>query len=102
MTDSEKERKAVHAIRSIAETITDERGYYLSYSGGKDSECLLILAEIAGVKYEIHHNHTTVDAPETVYHVRSIPGVIIHYYLTRAGLDWLGRRLKIEIGDERK
>lgn len=25
-----------------------------------------------------------------------------YYYLTRAGLDWLGRRLKIEIGDERK
>lgn len=26
----------------------------------------------------------------------------VYYYLTRAGLDWLGRRLKIEIGDERK
>lgn len=24
-----------------------------------------------------------------------------YYYLTRAGLDWLGRRLKMEIGDER-
>lgn len=26
----------------------------------------------------------------------------VYYYLTRAGLDWLGRRLKIEIGDERE
>lgn len=26
----------------------------------------------------------------------------VYYYLTRSGLDWLGRRLKIEIGDERK
>lgn len=25
-----------------------------------------------------------------------------YYYLTRAGLDWLGRRLKIKIGDERR
>lgn len=25
----------------------------------------------------------------------------VYYYLTRSGLDWLGRRLKIEIGDER-
>lgn len=26
----------------------------------------------------------------------------VYYYLTRAGLDWLGRRLKIEIGGERE
>lgn len=26
----------------------------------------------------------------------------VYYYLTRAGLDWLGRRLKMEIGDERE
>lgn len=52
-------------------------GYYLCYSGGKDSDCIRILAELAGVKYELHHNLTTVDAPETVCYVKSIPGVII-------------------------
>lgn len=39
-------------------------------SGGKDSDVCLALAKIAGINYEVQHNHTTADAPETVYHVR--------------------------------
>jgi len=45
----------------------------------KDSDCIRILCELAGVKHELWHNHTTVDAPETVYYVRSIPGIHISY-----------------------
>jgi len=45
-------------------------GYYLAYSGGKDSDTILALAKMAGVKYDAHYHLTTVDAPETVYHVR--------------------------------
>jgi phosphoadenosine phosphosulfate reductase len=44
--------------------------YYLAYSGGKDSDVILTLAKLAGIKYEAVHNLTTVDAPETIYHVR--------------------------------
>lgn len=33
---------------------------------------------MAGVRHEIRHNLTTVDAPETVQYVKSIPGVIIN------------------------
>lgn len=39
-------------------------------SGGKDSDVCLALAKIAGINYEVQHNHTTADAPESVYHVR--------------------------------
>lgn len=39
-------------------------------SGGKDSSVCKRLAEIAGIKYEVMHNHTTADAPETVFFVR--------------------------------
>lgn len=39
-------------------------------SGGKDSSVCKKLAEIAGIKYEVMHSHTTADAPETVYFVR--------------------------------
>lgn len=39
-------------------------------SGGKDSDVCLALAKISGINYEVQHNHTTADAPETVYHVR--------------------------------
>ena len=40
-------------------------------SGGKDSSVCVALAERAGIPFEVMHNHTTVDAPETVYFVRS-------------------------------
>ena len=48
-----------------------EDGYYLAYSGGKDSDCIKILAYLAGVKFEAVHNLTTVDAPETYRYIRS-------------------------------
>lgn len=77
MNDSlkQKEQNAIQALRSFEPD--DGEGYYLCYSGGKDSDCIRILAALAGVKHDIVHNHTTVDAPETVYYVRSIPNVII-------------------------
>lgn len=72
--DAEKERKAIDRLRAFVPP--DGEPYYLCYSGGKDSDC--ILADLAGVPHEIHHNLTTVDAPETVRYIKSIPGCIIH------------------------
>ena len=42
------------------------------YSGGKDSDVLLHLAEscLDPNEFEVLNSHTTVDAPETVYHIR--------------------------------
>lgn len=71
---AEKERRAIENLRAFE---PQSEPYYLCYSGGKDSDCIRILAELAGVKRDIVHNLTTVDAPETVYYVRSIPNVII-------------------------
>lgn len=45
-------------------------GYYLCDSGGKDSSVIKELALMAGVRHGVHHNHTTLDHPETVYFVR--------------------------------
>ena len=39
-------------------------------SGGKDSDVCIALALAAGIDFEVQHNHTSADAPETVYHVR--------------------------------
>lgn len=64
-----KEERAIQYLKSF-EPETDP--YYLCYSGGKDSDCIRILADLAGVNYEIHNKHTTVDAPETVYYIRSV------------------------------
>jgi phosphoadenosine phosphosulfate reductase len=45
----------------------------LCYSGGKDSDVLLSLAEkvLKADDFEVLNSHTTVDAPETVYHIRN-------------------------------
>lgn len=41
----------------------------ITYSGGKDSDVLLRLAEASGEPFEVLHSLTTADAPETVWHV---------------------------------
>ena len=45
-------------------------GYAVGYSGGKDSDALLHLFKIAGVKFFVFHNHTTLDAPESIQKAR--------------------------------
>lgn len=55
-----------------------KEGYYLAFSGGKDSQCIYHLAKEAGVKFDAHYNHTTVDPPELVYFIReNYPDVIV-------------------------
>lgn len=44
----------------------------ICYSGGKDSEVLIILAKRAGIPFAVQHSHTTVDAPPTVQHIRKV------------------------------
>lgn len=72
----EKEKRAIQYLKSFE---PESEPYYLCYSGGKDSDCIRILASLAGVKHDIVNNHTTVDAPETVRYIRTIPNVIIEY-----------------------
>lgn len=52
-------------------------GYYLAYSGGKDSTALLALARLAGVRFDAHYQLTTVDPPELVRFIRQQEGVAI-------------------------
>lgn len=42
----------------------------VTISGGKDSSVCVELAMRAGIPFEVINNHTTVDAPETVYFIR--------------------------------
>ena len=53
-------------------------GYYLAFSGGKDSVAILGLAKEAGVKFTAHHNLTTCDPPELVRFIKTFPQVAIH------------------------
>jgi phosphoadenosine phosphosulfate reductase len=45
-------------------------GYWLAFSGGKDSIVIKDLAIKAGVKFEAHFNITTVDPPELMQYIR--------------------------------
>ena len=47
-----------------------KEGYYLAFSGGKDSVTILRLAQMAGVKFDAHYNVTTVDPPELVKFIK--------------------------------
>lgn len=52
-------------------------GYFLAFSGGKDSQCIYHLARMAGVKFEAHYYVTSVDPPELIYFIREhYPDVI--------------------------
>ena len=45
-------------------------GYYLAFSGGKDSVVIKALADMAEVKYDAHYIHTSVEPPELIKFVR--------------------------------
>lgn len=69
----DKVETAIARIKSFQ----PEEGYYLAFSGGKDSICIKRLADMAGAKYEAHYNVTTVDPPElTRFIKRNHPDVI--------------------------
>lgn len=74
----ELEKKAIERLKMF-EPRADQQPYYLAYSGGKDSDTIKILAQLAGVRFEAVNNHTTVDAPETVYYIRSQKDVRVEY-----------------------
>ncbi|MBR1810767.1 MAG: phosphoadenosine phosphosulfate reductase family protein [Clostridia bacterium] len=67
----ELEQRAIASLK-LASAMSQE--YYskpliITYSGGKDSEVLLDLALRADIEFEAINNHTTADAPQTVYHI---------------------------------
>lgn len=47
-----------------------ENGFYLAFSGGKDSQALYHIAQMAGVKFKAHMNLTSVDPPEVIRFVK--------------------------------
>lgn len=90
------EKEAIERIKMASEM---SLGYYkkpliCTYSGGKDSDVMLELFRRSGIPFEVHHSHTTADAPQTVYHIREvfkelelqgIPCNIDYHYLPGGG-----------------
>lgn len=64
-----REDKVEIAIKRLR-AFEPPEGYYLAYSGGKDSQCIYHLAQMAGVKFDAHYAVTSVDPPELVRFIK--------------------------------
>lgn len=74
----DKVEKAIKRITTFEPR--DGSGYYLAFSGGKDSQCVYHLAKMAGVKFDAHFNVTSVDPPELMSFIKTnYPDVIWEY-----------------------
>jgi len=65
------ERKIESAIRLI-KSIPQDCEIGLAYSGGKDSDCILELAKMAGVRVRPVYFQTSIDPPGTTAHVKEM------------------------------
>ena len=59
-----------HQAVEICKMYEPPEGYYLAFSGGKDSICLMAIALRSGVKFDAHYNSTGIDPPEVVRFIR--------------------------------
>lgn len=71
-THTDPEKRAIERLKIASELSLEHYGTPLvvTTSGGKDSSVCVELALRGGIPFEVQHNHTTADAPETVRFVR--------------------------------
>lgn len=73
---NELDKKIEHSIEMLkrgerlALALNPSEGYFVGFSGGKDSQVLLDLVKRAGVKFKAVYSVTTIDPPENVYFIR--------------------------------
>lgn len=104
--ETDKVKKAIDMLKMFER----DDGYYVAYSGGKDSTVLLALVRMAGVKHDVHYAVTTVDPPELVRFIISQFDTVIYdmsdtpmrghdkYFTTRVPGKLLSPITKEEIG----
>ena len=63
---------SISLIRKAEKTALRYRkeGFYVAFSGGKDSQVLMKLTQLAGVSYTAEYRLTTIDPPENVRFIR--------------------------------
>ena len=70
-------RRIEHSVELLRKSekmalrLDPENGFYLAFSGGKDSQCLYHVAKLAGVRFKAHMNFTSVDPPEVIRFVKT-------------------------------
>ncbi|MHB8123149.1 MAG: phosphoadenosine phosphosulfate reductase family protein [Desulfuromonadaceae bacterium] len=64
------ERDKVQIAIDRIKAFEPPEGYYVAFSGGKDSVVILDLVKRSGVKFDAHYNITGIDPPELYYFIR--------------------------------
>ena len=70
-------RKIDFAIK-LLRAIPQDGPIEVSYSGGKDSDVILRLAQMAGIPYEAIYKQTSIDPPGTTQHALDVGATILH------------------------
>lgn len=68
--ENENLAKKINASIERFKAFEPGNGYYLAFSGGKDSQCIYHLAKMAGVKFQAEYRVTSVDPPELVRFIK--------------------------------
>lgn len=63
----DKVQKAIDRLKAFE----PPEGYYVAFSGGKDSQCVYELCKMAGVKFDAHYSVTSVDPPELMRFIKN-------------------------------
>lgn len=74
MNINDKIKSAINLLQKadkIAKIYDPDNGYFLAFSGGKDSQCIYHLAKMAGVKFKAHMSLTSVDPAEVIRFVKT-------------------------------
>ena len=75
--DDALSKKVEMGIRLLQSIPTDEGPVELSYSSGKDSDVILELAKMAGIKYRAIYKNTTIDPPGSIAHAKEMGAEIV-------------------------
>lgn len=70
MEFSEGLKKKVEQSINLLQSIKTDEPVEVAYSGGKDSDVILELAKMAGIKYRAIYKNTTIDPPGTIKHCK--------------------------------
>lgn len=76
MDDSLK-KKVDRAVR-LLQSIPNDEPIEISYSSGKDSDVILALAKMSGIKYRAIYKNTTIDPPGTIAHAKAMGAEVVH------------------------
>ena len=74
---TELTKKVEQAIKLIKLAGADGEVVEVAYSGGKDSDVILELTKMTGIKYRAIYKNTTIDPPGTIAHVKEAGAEIL-------------------------